>query len=207
MTSLLLAFSSQKQVRFSFSGLSLFEEDDRDIKIAGMEKSKKSQEEETARLAEELTHQKNNGNVDKVRKLGAQAAQNIMVQDVSALCIGPTSGQILLQCRLLMSAAAQKAFADHLPHKILYDVAAESLQQTLQKEYPVFYQQLIKPGAMSFYMLCLRKGNNAPDQIGDVFANLTGREGDVSAKRAGTDLYVHFYGNVIHAIETSKLSK
>lgn len=186
--------------------LMAFSEDDSDIKIAGRE-AKARPEEEAAREAAELAHYKQTGDVEKARALGGSLARLVMSEDIAGYCGGSAAGRVHLHCRLVLSCAVQCALKTRLPGTVLAGVANGAFTETLEREYPNFYKQLIGSGALSFYTLSLRDPGDPMGELGRTYAKMTNREGDAAAVEDGTQLFDTFLKKVEQAVETCRLGR
>lgn len=168
-------------------------EDDSDMKIAGRE----PKEDTGAAVITEvnaLKIQRENGNVDKANRLGAELCGKFIDKDgISAFGSDKAEPAVLTtQRRLLLAFAVDTTVENTVKNSILRDVIIKSFYDNLKMALPSFYEDLNKSGSFSFYTLCVRRGVDIEKYIGDTFAMLAGKEGDKLMAEFGKALYLEF---------------
>jgi hypothetical protein len=181
---------------------SFFEEDDSDIKIAGKEPVKKS--DDALADANELEKHRKNGNLEKARLLGAALSEKIVSQDGEA-CFGQDVAEsegVRIQRRLLLTFVIANTVSEHIKSNVLQDVILDVFYNKLKQSLPEFYDDISQTGSFSFYTLCARRGGNIEESIADTFAKLSGKEGDPVSKELGKALYLRFYDVISNTIDS-----
>ncbi len=178
----------------------MFEEDDRDMKIAGDDfepaETGTAEADDDAQL---LAREKENGNLSRARRLGA-----IMADEVSSIegDSQTADSALLTQRRILLSFAVEVEFDALLPNSLVAQTAQSVFYNTLRVTAPQFYDDLQASGAFSFYYLCVREGREVKEKVGQTFASLCGRKGDPDYERMGRELYCRFTAQVQHFVDT-----
>ena len=174
-------------------------EEDQDIKIAGDSfESAADDDSEGDQTARELQREKDNGNLNRARRLGA-----IMADDVSAIEGDSPSGDSVLmtQRRILLAFAVAVGLESFLSSSLLSETAQSVFYDTLRETAPAFYEDLQESNAFSFYYLCVRDGGQVENKVGKTFASLCGMTDNETYARMGEELYRRFIGQVQHYTE------
>lgn len=183
------------------------QEDDSDIKIAGEEK--KAPVDDSLKEAEELRKQKENGNLERARRLGQLLSKDIIRLDGES-SFGEDeeeSCEVRMQRRLLLAFAACYGVDVFVENKMVGKVAVNSFYDTLKKSLPAFYDDLSGSGAFSFYYLSVRRGGNVEKNIGKTFAMLSGKEDDSVLSELGEALFIRFTDVIEKTIESVNFVK
>lgn len=163
--------------------------DDSDMKIAGNDfKPLKSQDDsELTTLL--LEKEKNNGNLNRARRLGA-----IMAEEVSAIeGEHPAEDPVILtQRRILLAFTVEVALDKFLPNTLLSQTSLSVFNESLRQTAPSFYEDLQESGAFSFYYLCVREGREVEENVGKTFALLCGRRDDEKLAQRGSKMFTRF---------------
>ena len=162
--------------------------EDRDIKIF----SKNSKQDETDALidlVEVIARQRSNGNVEKARLLGEDAADTIIDSDlISKFILGSVPDEdTVYQIRLLFTFVAESSLRSSLEIPSLSTVAVNAMYKKLSEFDSELYENTTD--AFTFYYLALRRANNIEGRIGNRFAMLCSKENDEEYKKMGTTLY------------------
>ena len=174
-------------------------EEDQDIKIAGDSfESAANDDSEGDQTARELQREKDNGNLNRARRLGA-----IMADDVSAIEGDSPSGDSVLmtQRRILLAFAVAVGLESFLSSSLLSETAQSVFYDTLGETAPSFYEDLQESNAFSFYYLCVRDSGQVETKVGKTFASLCGMTDNETYARMGEELYRRFIGQVQHYTE------
>lgn len=182
--------------------------DDSDMKIAGKNNQNKSRD-DTLDEAAELIKQKENGNVEKARKLGELLSTEIIKIDGES-AFGEDKAEdcdLRMQRRLLLAFTACSCVENCISNKIIQRVIVNSFYNCIKLENEQFYEDLKGSGAFSFYYLCVRRGGDVDKCIGKTFAMLCGRENDTVIAELGTALYYRFNDVIQKAITSAEFKK
>lgn len=194
-----MMFSERHQPAVSLlnDAISFCCEDDSDMKIAGSE-PKLDAEQAAEDEANDLKIQRENGNVEKANRLGAELCNKFIDKDgISAFGSDKEEpAAFTTQRRLLLAFAVDTTVENTVKNSIQRDVIIKSFYDNLKKVLPAFYDDLNKSGSFSFYTLCVRRGVDIEKYVGDTFAMLAGKEGDRLIAEFGKALYLEFI-NVI----------
>lgn len=170
--------------------------DDSDMKIAGDDFS--SEAVDGADVSVLLEQERENGNLDKARRLGSLLAGDVVsIEDAP----GPANGaaenpELPLQRRILLAFAAEVGLEMYLPNQLVAGIAQNTFYHLLDETTPAFYDTLQNSGAFSFYYLCVREGKNVEKKVGETFATLCGMADSQSYARMGKELYIRFIGQI-----------
>ena len=154
-------------------------EEDADMKIVGAEP--KAGADATERW---LAH-KNCGNIDRVHRLGAVMAQQL-------LAIAEDDPALLLQKQMLFAFTVDAGCSVFVPDEVLAQTARATFSERLRSLLPSFEETLHRLGAFTFYRLCLEdteKGQLPAERIGTVYAALCGKAEDKETEAAGAVLF------------------
>ncbi len=172
------------------------EEPKEQIKIFHTDETSESQEQEDFHsLVLDLVRQKDNGNLEKARQLGAILAAEVESDD-GEFVFGDASAEenhdLVLQRRLLLAFVIDHGLNVFCPNSIITEIASSSFYETIQEDAPGIYEDIRENGAFSYYLLCVRNGDRIDEEIGATFADLIGHKGDHVYQELGTALYLRF---------------
>ena len=174
--------------------------DDRDIKIFTGSKDLLPDDPES--LAQDIEHQRANGNMDRAKRLGERmSALNPDSEDIKELTgykALPLS--VLYQMRILMIFTAMTTIDISLPVNILSSAATTEMTNRLLETSKNFYDNISDGAAFTFYYLILRKGVDVPHNIGIQFASLCGKEDDEYYVNLGESIYNTVYEDINRTI-------
>lgn len=174
-------------------------QEDADIKIAdgSFEPVADADSVEGEETARELQREKENGNLNRARRLGA-----IMADGVSAIEGDSPAGDgvLMTQRRILLAFAVEMGLKRYL-NDLLAETAQSVFYDTLRETAPAFFEDLQESNAFSFYYLCVREGGGVEKKVGDTFAALCGLGGNEACARTGEELYGRFIEQVRHYSE------
>ena len=178
------------------------EDDDSDIKIAGAEPVKST--DDALVDATELESQRCCGNLEKAHNLGASLSLKIISEDGESTFGQDCHENILMrrQRRLLLAFSAVNTVEESIKSKVLQGVVLNVFYNALQKSLPGFYDDISKSGSFSFYTLCVRRGGDVESSIGNTFAMLVGKDGDTVMEELGKALYLRFEDVTLKAIKS-----
>ena len=168
--------------------------EDEDIRIAGAEDDDADTDAEAEREAAELLRQRETGNLDRARALGAQLARALSDMD-GAVGFGQDAREtpaVRAQRRLLFAFTVAYAIDEFVPGQVLQDVTLGMFYEALEENMPAFYGELDGSGAFTFYWLCVRNGGNVAAEIGRRFAMLASQSGDAVVEGMGEALFLRF---------------
>lgn len=174
--------------------------DDNDMKI--FTTSQRSLEfAEAERIAAELEHERQNGNLARARSLGTRLA----VEVVKAENGGGIFGNIIVadedsqphktveQQKFLLAFAIESSIAVYSPSKLIGATVLNTYYELLGINAKEFYNKISSAGAFSLYYLDLRRGVKVSRAIGKTFAKLCGCEGDSVYEELGYNLNCRFH--------------
>lgn len=169
----------------------MVKKEDSDIKIF---KPSKQPDKDSGVLAfvEGMNHHRQNGNVDKAKKLGTKLAERAFDSKNKEVISNEVflSDDIFPQICALVLFSTEAALNYYLPSQQLSAIAINALHEVLSSKHLPIYDSLMTSPAFSFYYLSVRKGGtDIPGDIGDAFAMLCRHEGDVTFIEEGKKLY------------------
>ncbi len=183
--------------------------DDSDVKIAGDRPAADLSNREDASANDDYLIEKENGNVERAKLLGRNLAK-ILSKDFADECMSklePDSedARTKTQVLLLFAFAIDRGLNTHVPNATLINTAHTSFFNTLQEISSDVYDQISDTGAYSLYMLCARReGAGVCRSIGESFAKLCGKEGDVALSSTGEMIFSIFLNMVkVEVIKTA----
>ena len=162
--------------------------DDSDMRIAGDHPSRELLADDHG---DEAVRERENGNLERARQLGALMAGEVWSLD-SENANPPESLQVAEQRRLLFAFAAAAGFDFFTPTPLCAHTALGSFYDTLGREAPALYEGVERSFAFSFYFLHLRREEHPAQGVGQTFAMLCGQEGDTAFIDRGAALYQSF---------------
>ncbi|NLL62994.1 MAG: hypothetical protein GX241_01930 [Ruminococcaceae bacterium] len=183
--------------------------EDSDIKIFKPEE-KADQDSAVLAIVEKMNYHRQNGNVDKAKKLGSDIAMNAFDATRKEKFVDETFlvPDIIPQVCALILFSAEAALNYYLPFQQLSAIAINTLHETLISNNAPFYEPAINSTAFSFYYLSVRKGGtDIPKDIGEAFAMLCRREEDELFVNQGKQLYTLVLKTIEQMILDAKFSK
>ncbi len=168
----------------------MWEQNDRDMKIAGEDfravgaETQTPAEDSAEDSARRLDAHRASGNLDRANRLGARLVEEATVED------GQTAdSRVLTQCRVLATFAVETGLEELLPDALLAQAAQNRFYETLRQQKPDYLQDVQLFGDFSFYYLCLREGERSDEKIGQTFASLCGRPENGACIQMGIKVY------------------
>jgi hypothetical protein len=180
-------------------------EDDSDMKIAGAPGPAPA--DDTGDTEADLAEQTASGNLELAKKLGEELARKILDEDgVTNFGVDSREGdEVRRQRRLLLAFVVDNEVGDTV-EGLLGHAVLNSFYDLLKSEAPDFYEDVRGSASFSFYLLCVRDGENVEHCIGNSFAMLAGYEGDKVMSELGEALYFHFRDIVSAAITACRFA-
>jgi hypothetical protein len=173
----------------AFSGGPGGGEDDSDMKIVGAPK----QDEKPDESEKELERQQRSGNLDKARSLGDELAREIIDEDgVTSFGRDAHEGDGVRRQRRLLLAFVVDYSVNSAVSGMPGHTALGRFYDDLKRDVPDFYEDVRESASFSFYLLCVRDGEDVERNIGSAFAMLAGHEGDKVMAELGEALCYHF---------------
>lgn len=166
--------------------------DDRDIKIAGTQPSNIDRNKiETSYATEEFNREKQKGNIEKAKQLGAVIAKRLSAADQSILSdiIGEDKSQYISQCHQLVAFTVSVSLGRLCSSLVVSKTAYNSFSETLKNIAPEMHHNSKDMGAWSFYFLAYRRADDVERRIGQTFAMLCSHDGDPVFQEIGEALY------------------
>ncbi|MCL2089365.1 MAG: hypothetical protein FWH14_07775 [Oscillospiraceae bacterium] len=166
---------------------------------------KRAESADNAAVAALFEAEKNNGNLEKARQLGAILAAEVDSND-GEFVFGLDNREnhdIILQRRLLLAFTITKALEMFAPNAITAKTASGFFLDTVKVTSPHIYADIRENPAFSYYLLALResKSKSGNSAVGKTFSKLCGREEDEIYKELGEALYLHFLDLVCQKCE------
>ncbi len=162
--------------------------DDIDIKIAS---DTPSADIKRRKLEAEAAHSKEHTAMGK--KLGQTVAEKFIDAIKNQTLGGETDNQeLLLQRQILLSFAAISGFEQFCKNSDYLSAAKRTFLEYLKSNSPELYTGATDNGALSFYYLAFRRGNDVERRIGQTFAMLCSHDGDPVYHELGEALYCWF---------------
>ena len=171
--------------------------EDNDIRIAGSHPSREissSADLDAEASLRELSREKENGNLEKARGLGAAAAAEVYADNGESFFGMDSSenAQMREQRQMLLAFAAVVGFDKYDPNAHCARAALSTFYETLKRDAPQIYDDVERSFAFSFYFLEYHRGRDVAAAIGQTFAMLCGRPGDSVCAQLGKALYLRF---------------
>ena len=161
--------------------------EERDIKIASDHPSKdiKRQKAEMAEINAQSTL--------KGKELGKTVAKKYVDAIKGQVLGGETDNEeLLLQRQILLAFAAISGFEEFCYDGDYKTAAKRAFLEYLKANNPELYAGATDNGALSFYYLAFRRGNEVERRIGQTFAMLCSHDGDPVYHELGEALYCWF---------------
>ncbi len=166
---------------------------DEDVKVANFS-DQDAPVDDTEELIEDVQEQKQNGNIDKARKLGRLLAQEVDSND-GEFIFGldqQESADIICQRRLLLAFVVNYGLEIYLKNQLVSQTAQNTFFETIQNTSPSIDKDIKQQGAFSYYYLCVRDSEKPAEAIGKTFAELCDRKGDCIYAKLGSALFEYF---------------
>ncbi|WRS28227.1 hypothetical protein U6B65_03605 [Oscillospiraceae bacterium MB08-C2-2] len=174
---------------------------DEDIKIAPESFSSPFPREDTAeRAARQYMRQRETGNIDKARKLGATFAKGILEGTIISRDAELDAPDYTQQV-LLYSYVVNLVIQHRSPNSILSQTALNVFYEILEESSKELYAIISDMASFSFYILCERTHASSEECVGDVFAKLASRPGEEFYIERGNSLYQRFYKYCLKELE------
>ena len=173
--------------------------EDKDIKIAGDKPSLNISKVDYPQSSEEFQIDRANGNIEKAKRLGTEIAEIFVKQckkNDNLIDANEDSSSLSSQRILLLSFAATVGFECFCPGSVTANIAQNNFYDKLQQLDAGIYADSCDPGALSFYFLAFRSGNDNERRIGQTFAMVCGHDGDPIYQELGEALYCWFISQV-----------
>jgi hypothetical protein len=169
---------------------------DEDIKIAPGSFSRKGADSLEADAAAQLyLKHKSAGNIEKARGLGESYAA--LLAALAKEYLPPEkSDQKKLRAHhnlILFSYVVNRVISDFSPDSVLAQTALNVFYDSIDEKTPELVKHVRDMAAFSLYILCERSDSSTYDEIGRIYANVCGSEGDESLIWEGNRLYQEFY--------------
>lgn len=170
---------------------------DSDIKIytASAQDEKNDATQKMAEIYDLINKNRENGNLEKARLLGAKLANLTPTSSGGDLSLNLKeilpqkylSQDILYQMKVLLVFAAEKTMKEQIVPEFLSIMAINAMHDKISEKHPAFFKNLSDGAAFTFYRLALAKCGEIDTNIGEAFAMLCSvqknREGFVETGR------------------------
>ena len=188
--------------------------EDFDIKIFSPIKLQKKNEDSVV-LADEMKRQVISGNLQKAKKLGEtiavsfqEAAEKEELWTMAENCnVKELDRRIKDQAIILSVFTAEYVFNHYMNDPLLSTTAITTLYDTLTKDSPDLYSNLLASTAFSFYYMNLGEKETAPDVIGKTFAVLCDDDDNDSLLCYGKNVFINSLENFRKAVESVAFTK
>ena len=188
--------------------------EDYDIKIFSPIKLK-AEKNEPVVIADEMKRQVLSGNLQKARLLGEkiavsfhEAAEKEELWTMAEECnVCEIDRRIKDQAIILSVFTAEYVFNHFISDPILSTTAVSALYDTLTKDCPELYNNLLASTAFSFYYMNLDGKETAPDVIGKTFAALCDDGDNESLLCYGRTVFAKSLESFSKAVESVDFSK
>lgn len=159
----------------------LFAADD-DIKIFPGSGTRIASGDSAQEDADEFVRQRNNGNIDRAKRLGARYARHLC-----RLWRPGDSSEVLSQKKVLYAYAVANAIEERSPNTFLEQAALSAFHQNVANRSAADHETIEDSAAFTLYLLAERDRCGAG--FGRVYAQLCGREDDEEMVGKGIWLY------------------
>ena len=184
--------------------------EDYDIKI--FSPIKQTPKSDPVVLADEMKRQVISGNMQKAKNLGIaiadsfhEAAEKEELWNMAADCgVTGLDRRIKNQAIILSVFTAEFVFNHYMQDKLLSTAAISTLYDTLTKDSPKLYNELLASTAFSFYYMNLDGKDTEPDIIGKTFAVLCDDDDNEKLLCYGKTVFVtslENYKNAVQAVD------
>lgn len=144
--------------------------DDRDIKI--YVKKSMSETSEFKCITDEIQIHIANGNKDKAIALGEKMAKIKPEDNIIDLSGFNMTAALLYQIRVLLTFTAEYSVQKNIAVEFLADTASSAMYDYFKANERGYYDNISDGGAFTFYLLALKKGGDAAENIGKQFSML-----------------------------------
>lgn len=185
------------------------QDEDDDIKIATGHFSGGGVREDSADLAaENFLRQKNSGNIDHARSVGAYFAKLALSPQLGPLADELEGKSPLVQHHLylLYSYIVNRVIAEHSPDSILAQTSLNVFYSNIEEASPELHKHVTDMAAFSLYILCERSPNRSEDELGQVFADLLDMEDNAQMVQLGNGFYKRMYQSCMQVIKDTPYS-
>lgn len=151
-----------------------------DIKIYHSSSDDNSAREKMAEIYNLVNVNRENGNLEKARLLGAKLAlltpssseseMALNLKDI--LPVKYLTQDILYQIKVLLVFAVEKKLKEEIKPDFLSIMAINAMHDKITEKHPAFFKNLTDGAAFTFYRLALQKCGNIDENIGEAFAML-----------------------------------
>lgn len=184
--------------------------EDFDIKIFSPIQIKKAEKSEPVIIVDEMKRQVVSGNLQKAKKLGEMIASSFheaaekeeLWTMASQCCIPEPDRRIKDQAIILSVFTAEYVFTHYISDPLLSTTAITTLYDTLTKQAPELYGNLLASTAFSFYYMNLEGKETAPDIIGKTFAVLCDDDDNENLLCYGKTVFITSLENFKKAVES-----
>jgi len=171
-----------------------FYNNDEDIKIAPEDLSKlfKNENPKADDNIDLLMKQRSNGNAVRAKLLGKQYVEDLLDCVWTKAPDDIDEETFELQTKLLFAYVVHRIISDYSPNHIVANSALSSFYENLEDADPKFSEQINDNVAFSLYVLLHRSGEENPERVGGVFAEIckAGEGSDCSV--IGESAYTRF---------------
>ncbi|HIZ16867.1 MAG TPA: hypothetical protein H9675_04785 [Firmicutes bacterium] len=177
----------------------VFDEMDRDMKIAGSRPSREMQpEEDIEEIADNLFTEKESGVLAKAHDLGRELVSLLFDSDDFAYDDNDADAY---NKRILLSFSAISSIEDNVRNENVSNVALNSFLEAVKQEDERLYNDICSAGELSFYYLALKRGKEKERAIGNVFAMICGKEDNKEYIEKGASIYAGFAEETVKRIK------
>lgn len=177
--------------------------DDSDIKIAPSKGVGKDIADDSVGIGEDLENQKENGNIEKAKKLGVEIASLFDAKKYEGITQNPENN---VQARLLLAFSVFFETEAKIKNGILLKSCQYEVTSLIKSEYPELYQNMVNSPAFTMYYLCVRTEDDIANQIGKTYAKLVGDKTSVELAKEGYEIFLKFKADIDDIIDKTKFS-
>lgn len=151
-----------------------------DVKIYNSGNNENNAREKMAEIFNTVNRNRENGNLEKARQLGAKLALlspssgeselDLNLKDI--LSAKYLSQDILYQIKVLLVFAVEKKLKEEIKPDFLSIMAINAMHDKITEKHPAFFKNLTDGAAFTFYRLALAKCGDIDENIGEAFAML-----------------------------------
>ncbi len=170
--------------------------EDEDIKIAPKTfKPNRPPLDSGEEAARQFLEQKELGNIEKARELGASFAQAVInLEDGPVAERGKKRTQRELHNQIVLySYIVNRVIADHSPNSIVAQSCLGVFYKTVEAASAELFSHISDMAAFSLYVLCERSKNRTDDEIGVIYAELCDFDGREEIIAEGNAFYRRIY--------------
>ena len=180
-----------------------FADDDSDIKIAPSKGVGKNVADDTAGIEIDLESQKENGNIERAKKLGLDIASLFDAQKYKNITKSPDN---ITQAKLLLAFTTFFETETEIKNSILLKSCQYEITSSIKSEYPELYQNMVNSPAFTMYYLCVRTEDDIANEIGKTYAKLVGDKDSVELSTEGREIFLKFKTDIDEIIKNTKFS-